>query len=113
MSGDDEEHLFRQLRLDYLVESGERVAELRADLERLSDGAADAAGALKSKLHRLAGSGGSYGVPEVSAIAREAELWLAAGPAGNEMVPRIQDVVARLEAEFERAKRQREVRREE
>jgi HPt (histidine-containing phosphotransfer) domain-containing protein len=106
LSGDDKEQLFRQLRLDYLEESGERVAELRADLERLSDGAADAAGALKSKLHRLAGSGGSYGFPEVSAIAREAELWLAAGSPGNEMLPSIRNVVARLEAEFERAKRQ-------
>ena len=104
MSGDDEEQLFHQLRLDYLEESGERVAELRADLERLSDGAADAPGALKSKLHRLAGSGGSYGFPEVSAIAREAELWLAGKPPAGEIVARIQDAVARLEAEFERAR---------
>ena len=104
MSGDDEEQLFRKLRLDYLEESGERVGELLADLERLTDGAADAAEALKSKLHRLAGSGGSYGLPEVSAIAREAELWLAAGPPGNEMVSRIRNAVARLEAEFVRAK---------
>jgi len=106
LSGGDDEQLFRKLRLDYLEESGERVAELLADLERLTGGAADAAGALKSKLHRLAGSGGSYGLPEVSAIAREAELWLAAGLPGNEMVPRIRNAVARLEAEFERAKGQ-------
>jgi HPt (histidine-containing phosphotransfer) domain-containing protein len=105
LSGDDEEQLFHRLRLDYLEESGERVAELRADLERLSDGADDAPGALKGKLHRLAGSGGSYGFPEVSAIAREAELWLAGGPPGNEMLPGIRDIVARLEAEFEKAKR--------
>jgi HPt (histidine-containing phosphotransfer) domain-containing protein len=105
MSGTDEDHLIRQLRHKYVEESGERVAELWADLARLRTGAADAATALKGKLHRLAGSGGSYGFAEVSAIAREAELWLATGPPLDEIAPRIQDAVARLEAEFERARR--------
>ena len=104
MSEDDEEQLLRRLRRDYLEEGGEGLAELRADLARLRNGAADAAAALKSRLHRLAGSGGSYGLPDVSAIAREAELWLAAGPPESEIVARIQDAVGRLEAEFERAR---------
>lgn len=105
MSGDDEEQLFHQLRLDYLEESGERVAELRADLERLSDGADDAPGALKSKLHRLAGSGGSYGFPEVSAIAREAELWFAGKPPAGEIPARIREAIDRLEEEFGKARK--------
>jgi HPt (histidine-containing phosphotransfer) domain-containing protein len=108
MTGDTgEDEVLRQLRRDYLAESAERVAELRADLGRLRGGAADAAAALKGRLHRLAGSGGSYGFPEVSAIAREAELWLGGGPAAGTIVARMETAVAKLEAEFERAKRNR------
>jgi len=99
--------LLRGLRRDYLAESAERMAELQADLARLRSGAADAAAGLKGRLHRLAGSGGSYGFPEVSAIAREAELWLGGGPAPGSIVPRMEEAVARLEAEFERAKQNR------
>jgi HPt (histidine-containing phosphotransfer) domain-containing protein len=105
MTGDTgEAELLRGLRRDYLAESAERMAELQGDLARLRGGAADAAAALKGRLHRLAGSGGSYGFPEVSAIAREAELWLGGGPAPETIVAKMEAAVARLEAEFERAR---------
>jgi HPt (histidine-containing phosphotransfer) domain-containing protein len=105
MTGDTgEAELLRGLRRDYLAESAERMAELQGDLARLRGGAADAVAALKGRLHRLAGSGGSYGFPEVSAIAREAELWLGGGPAPETIVARMEEAVARLEAEFERAR---------
>jgi HPt (histidine-containing phosphotransfer) domain-containing protein len=104
MTGDGEDELMRALRRDYLAESAERIAELQADLARLRGGAADAAAALKGRLHRLAGSGGSYGFPEVSAIAGEAERWLGGGPAPGAIVARMEQAVARLEAEFERAR---------
>ena len=108
MRGDTgEDEVLRQLRRDYLAESAERMAELRADLGRFRGGAADAAAALKGRLHRLAGSGGSYGFPEVSAIAREAEQWLGGGPAAGTIVARMETTVAKLEAEFERAKQNR------
>jgi HPt (histidine-containing phosphotransfer) domain-containing protein len=104
MTGDGEDELMSALRRDYLAESAERMAELQGDLARLRGGAADAVAALKGRLHRLAGSGGSYGFPEVSAIAREAELWLGGGPAPETIVARMEEAVARLEAEFERAR---------
>src|SRR5207247_8958506 len=43
-------------------------------------GSGDPAGSLMMRFHRLAGSGGSYGFPEISQIAREQEQWIATGP---------------------------------
>ena len=52
---------------------------------------------LRTGFHRLAGSGGSYGFPEISAIAREAEQSVASSPpaAGSD---RLDEAVRRLEA---------------
>jgi HPt (histidine-containing phosphotransfer) domain-containing protein len=99
-----EDDLFRQLRAEYLAESDERLAALRADIAELRSGADGAAAAMRRRLHQLAGSGGSYGFPAVSAIAREAEQWLATGPPPVAIVPRMEETVARLELEFGKAK---------
>ncbi|HXE57280.1 MAG TPA: Hpt domain-containing protein, partial [Gemmatimonadales bacterium] len=63
----------RELRAEYLAEAGARLAELRRDLAAYAAGEPGAADSLKTRLHRLAGSGGSYGFPEISRIARDLE----------------------------------------
>jgi HPt (histidine-containing phosphotransfer) domain-containing protein len=106
MSGDDGRgELFQQLREEYLAESAERLVALQADIAGLRHGRADAVHGLRSRLHQLAGSGGSYGFPGVSTIAREAELWLATAPSLAAIVPRMEETVAQLTAEFERGKK--------
>lgn len=100
-----EDELFCQLRMEYLAESGERLAALRADIAELRSGADGAAAAMRRRLHQLAGSGGSYGFPAISAIAREAEQWLAGAPPPAAVVPRMEEAVARLEVEFGNAQR--------
>jgi HPt (histidine-containing phosphotransfer) domain-containing protein len=67
---------FRALQMEYLATLPARLEELRADIADLRAGNPDAAPALKVRLHRLAGSGGSYGFVQLSSLAREAERWL-------------------------------------
>lgn len=72
----DDERLInalRALRQDYLSEAPTRVAELRAELQRLESGDMDGLRNLERLLHRLAGSGGSYGLPVVTERARAGE----------------------------------------
>ncbi len=95
----------RELRHDYLAEAPERLAELRADLEALQAGAAGSLTSLKGRFHRLAGSGGSYGLADVSSISRDMEQWLRTIPAaGAAEVARIAEAIARLETAFLRAR---------
>jgi HPt (histidine-containing phosphotransfer) domain-containing protein len=96
--------LFEQLRQEYLAESRDRLAALEADIDELRRGVSTNVAGLRGRLHQLAGSGGSYGFPAVSAIAREAELWLASVPAPGTLVARLEETVAKLAQEFERAK---------
>ena len=67
---------FEELRREYLLEASARLGELRKDLAALKGGETDAATSLKVRFHRLAGSGGSYGFPEISTQSRAAEQWL-------------------------------------
>jgi HPt (histidine-containing phosphotransfer) domain-containing protein len=67
---------FRALQIEYLASLPTRLEELRADIADLRSGKPGAASALKVRLHRLAGSGGSYGFVQLSSLAREAERWL-------------------------------------
>ena len=78
---------FRALQVEYLALLPGRLNELRADLAGLRTGKPDAGPALKVRLHRLAGSGGSYGFVRLSALAREAERWLAANAGSQEVDP--------------------------
>jgi HPt (histidine-containing phosphotransfer) domain-containing protein len=75
---------FRALRIEYLATLPARLEELRADVAGLRSGRSDAGPSLKVRLHRLAGSGGSYGFVRLSALAREAERWMAANPGALE-----------------------------
>ncbi len=62
------------LRAQYLAESPERLAGLQAALARVRAGDAAALADLRLLLHRLAGSGGSYGLQAVTDAARAGEL---------------------------------------
>ena len=68
---------FRELQLEYLDSLPARLEELRSEVAAWRAGNPGAGDSLKVRLHRLAGSGGSYGFTRLSAIAREAERWLA------------------------------------
>ena len=76
---------FRALRIEYLASLPGRLEELRADVAGLRSGKPDAGAALKVRLHRLAGSGGSYGFVRLSALAREAERWIAANAGSRDV----------------------------
>lgn len=65
--------LMKKLGRDYLNESPARVAEMRAALEAVDRGAPEGMDALRRVLHKLAGSGGSYGFDDVSTSARAGE----------------------------------------
>ena len=67
------EAAMRTLRAEYLYEAPERVRELSAALGRLRAGEASALGDIGRCFHRLAGSGGSYGFPEITERSRTAE----------------------------------------
>jgi len=62
------------LRARYLAEASGRVADLRAALARVEQGDQAGLGELRQLLHRLAGSGGAYGLQAVTDSARAAEI---------------------------------------
>jgi HPt (histidine-containing phosphotransfer) domain-containing protein len=99
-SADDD--FLRELRAEYVAEGKGHLAALRADIAELGNGTPGAAATLRGRLHQLAGSGGSYGFPAISAIAREAEQWLTGTPPPGAIV-RMEEAVARLEEEFGKA----------
>jgi len=74
------DELFQELRREYLSEAPARLGELRKDLAAACAGEADAVASLKTRFHRLAGSGGSYGFPSITTVSREAERWLVEHP---------------------------------
>jgi diguanylate cyclase (GGDEF)-like protein len=79
---DPVDDVFQQLQREYVTELPLRLEELQADVLAFEAGHPDAAESLRVRIHRLAGSGGSYGFPEISTLAREMEQWLAAAAAG-------------------------------
>lgn len=66
------------LRAEYLADAPERVRELSGALGRLRAHDHSALGDLQLYFHRLAGSGGSYGFPEITSRSRAAEHAVAA-----------------------------------
>jgi diguanylate cyclase (GGDEF)-like protein len=78
---DPVDRAFQELRREYLASMPARLDELRSDVAAVRAGSPDAAKSLQTRLHRLAGSGGSYGFLELSKVAREAEHWVADLPA--------------------------------
>jgi diguanylate cyclase (GGDEF)-like protein len=91
-----------ELQREYLAEFPERLEELRADISAFRALRPEAAASLKTRFHRLAGAGGSYGFPEISIVAREMEQWMATKPAPGE-APRLDAAVDRLAALFRQA----------
>ncbi|HWB42724.1 MAG TPA: response regulator, partial [Gemmatimonadales bacterium] len=96
MSDDPHGDAYRELQREYLEELPRSFAELRAQIEAFARGE-QALPALKTGFHRLAGSGGSYGFPEISEISRAAEHFVATVPAPEEAA-RLEEAVRRLEA---------------
>ncbi len=68
----------RVLRAEYLADGPERIRELSAALGRLRARDLSALGELQLYFHRLAGSGGSYGFPDITTRSRSAEFAVAA-----------------------------------
>jgi len=75
---DHVQEFVREAGREYLAEAPSRLGELRKDLAALRAGEAGAAESLLGRFHRLAGSGGSYGFPDITAASRDAEQWLTA-----------------------------------
>jgi diguanylate cyclase (GGDEF)-like protein len=94
---------FLELQREYLSELPARLEELRAEVEGFRAGAEEAARVLRTRFHHLAGSGGSYGFPEVSAIAREMERWIATGPPREE-AEKVEGAIRRLTQVMSRAR---------
>ncbi|HRP07469.1 MAG TPA: diguanylate cyclase [Gemmatimonadales bacterium] len=78
---DDFDPAILPLRREYLADSGERLAELRKDVAAFRAGEPDALESLRVRFHRLAGSGGSFGFPKVTDIARAMEERIITPPA--------------------------------
>ncbi len=93
---DPHDEAYRQLQVEYLGELPRIFAELRSDIEAFRQGR-DALPALRTGFHRLAGSGGSYGFPEISEIARITERFVMTGPATAD-ADKLDDAVKRLDA---------------
>ncbi|MDH4130501.1 MAG: diguanylate cyclase [Gemmatimonadota bacterium] len=96
------------LRREYLLEAPARLAELRKDLLALRAGEADAAQSLSGRFHRLAGSGGSHGYPEITEIAKGAENFLRQNPlpAPGIAADHLSELVDRLATSFDTAGRE-------
>ena len=92
-----------QLQREYLDAMPLRLSELKADILAMDQGSPEAGRSVRDRLHRLAGSGGSFGFAELSAIAREGERWLAANP-GLASTERLTSLVERLSAAVGAAK---------
>ena len=71
MSGDPElERALAPLRRDYLAQGPARLAELWSAFETVQNGDAEGLARLQVLAHRLAGSGGGYGFPDITRAAR-------------------------------------------
>jgi len=99
---DPSDDAFLELQREYLSELAARLDELRSDAGAFRTGQADACASLKTRFHRLAGSGGSYGFPEIGEVARATELWLAANPPAGE-AGRVDEAIERLAAILHRS----------
>jgi HPt (histidine-containing phosphotransfer) domain-containing protein len=96
------------LRAQYLREAPERLSQLRATLAQARCGDGAALAELRLQLHRLAGSGGSYGLQDVTDTARRAEhvareLLDAGATLAPEDIERLQLLVEAVGAAFREA----------
>ena len=84
------------LQREYLAALPAMLLDIRGEIDRFRRGDEAVAASLRTRFHRLAGSGGSYGFPALSTVAREAEQWLRTGPSPSD-APRLDAAVTRLE----------------
>ncbi|MGH7580443.1 MAG: diguanylate cyclase [Gemmatimonadales bacterium] len=90
------EEAYRELQLEYLDELPKMFADLRTDIQAFRQGG-KVLPALRTGFHRLAGSGGSYGFPDISEISRAAERFVMSDPPPAQ-AGKLDDAVRRLEA---------------
>jgi diguanylate cyclase (GGDEF)-like protein len=97
-----------ELRREYLFDAPGRLAELRKDVSAFRAGESDAVQSLIGRFHRLSGSGGSYGFPDISEIARGGERWLKTEnpPPGEVAAVKLEELVDRLAEAFDAAARE-------
>ncbi len=93
---DQHDEAYRELQREYLEELPKLFSALRADIDSFRQGAM-VLSALRTGFHRLAGSGGSYGFPEISEIARSAERFVMTEPRPDQ-ADKLDEAVKRLEA---------------
>jgi chemotaxis protein histidine kinase CheA len=99
------EQVLAQLRREYLADSPTRLEELRKEVAAFRAGEPDAINSLIVLFHRLAGSGGSYGFPEISELAQVMERWLkGTPPPGSDQAERLDRAVDHLASCFDRAR---------
>jgi HPt (histidine-containing phosphotransfer) domain-containing protein len=96
------EGAFRALQREYLASIPVRLDELRTDIASFRAGHLEVAESLRVRLHRLAGSAGSYGLQDLSSIAREAERWLARFPKAGD-ADQLETIVDRMAKVVEEA----------
>lgn len=94
------ERILRELRREYLADAPARIAELRKDASALRAGEPDALDSLRLRSHRIAGSAGSYGFPNISARAKELELLVSASTTAS--ADEVAAAVERVGSEFDR-----------
>lgn len=98
------DHEILALQREYLREAPARLAELTKDLTAFRTGETDALESLRQRFHRLAGSGGSYGFPRVTEIAREMEhLILTPPPPQPQQSDVFETAIADLRTAFDEA----------
>jgi HPt (histidine-containing phosphotransfer) domain-containing protein len=90
------------LQREYLAELPGMLLLIRSEIDRFRQGDPGAAASLRTRFHRLAGSGGSYGFPRISVVAREVEQWLRSDPPASEAA-RMDTAVTTLEEIVEKA----------
>ncbi len=101
------DEVFQQLRREYLAEAPARLDELRKDLAAACAREPEALASLKARLHKLAGSGGSYGFPAITEASRTGEHWIADHPEPDDAgFAWLGAVVGRIAAAFEDAARE-------
>lgn len=103
------QEVLRKLRQDYLRDAPARVTEVRTLLESVRAGDAVALDGLRRALHKLAGSGGSYGFDAVSAASRTGERIAKAAledkrAATAQDIAALDAVIADIAAAFDKAR---------
>ncbi len=101
------DEVFRALRQEYLSEAPARLDELRKDLAAACANEPEALASLRSRFHKLAGSGGSYGFQAITDASRAGEHWIIDNPDPDEEgFAFLGSVVGRIAAAFDDAARE-------